>query len=257
MTIFEAIILGVLQGFTEFLPISSSGHLLLVQRLFGLEEGLLTFSVVVHIATFIPVLVVYYDRVKSLVRNPLQKMTLLLFLGTLPTVIAALVFSDFIDELFTGNFLAWGFILTAVIMIITDKLKDGPKNTDEITWKDAVAVGLMQAVAIIPGVSRSGATIFGGVVRGVERKSALHYSFLLSIPAIAGATVLELRHVFAGHTDLDMIFTLPVAAGFLAAMVSGYLAIKLMLRIVAACRLRYFAYYLIVVSVLILLFEVV
>lgn len=252
MTIFEAIVLGILQGFTEFLPVSSSGHLLLLQRMFGLEEGLLTFSIMVHIATLIPVLFVYYSRIKSLVKNPFQKMTLLLILGTLPTVIAALIFGSLIDELFTGNYLALGFIVTGIILVITDRYKDGLKNTDKITGKDAFFVGLTQAVAIMPGISRSGSTIFGAVVRGVDRKSAVNFSFLLSIPAIAGATVLEIRQILVGYTDLDFIFTAPVIIGFFAAMISGYLAIKLMLKIVAASKLSYFAYYLIIVAILIL-----
>ncbi|MCL2398278.1 MAG: undecaprenyl-diphosphate phosphatase [Defluviitaleaceae bacterium] len=253
MTILEAIILGLLQGVTEFLPVSSSGHLLLLQRIFGIEEGLLTFSVVVHIATIIPVLFIYFDRIKPLLRNPFQKLTLLLILGTLPTVVAVLLFGDIIDTLFTGNFLAIGFIITGIILIITDKYKDGSKNVDEITGKDALLIGLTQAVAIMPGISRSGSTIFGAVVQGIDRKSAVNFSFLLSIPAIAGATVLEIRQLLIGQADINFFFTMPVIVGFFAAMISGYFAIKLMLKIVAASKLRYFAYYLIIVAVLIII----
>lgn len=253
MTVLEAIILGVLQGFTEFLPVSSSGHLLLLQRVFGIEEGLLTFSIVVHIATLIPVLFIYYNRIRSLVTRPFQKMTLLLILGTLPTVVAVLLFDDLIDELFTGNFLAWGFILTGLLLIITDRYKKGAKSSDDISKIDAVFIGLTQALAIVPGVSRSGSTLFGAVVRDIDRKSALNFSFLLSIPAIAGGTVLEIRQILVGQTELGFIFTAPVIIGFLAAMISGYIAIKLMLKIVAASKLSYFAYYLISVALLILI----
>ena len=252
MTIIEAVILGILQGFTEFLPVSSSGHLLLLQRIFGIEEGLLTFSIVVHIATIIPVLYVYYGRIKPLVKNPFQKMTLLLILGTLPTVIAALLFSDLIDELFTGDYLAYGFIVTGIILLISDKYNDDVKNTDEITRKDAFFIGLTQAVAIMPGISRSGSTLFGALFRGIDRQSALTFSFLLSIPAIAGATVLEINQLLSGYTEIEFLFTAPVVIGFFTAMICGYLAIKLMLKIVAASKLSWFAYYLIAVAVLIL-----
>ena len=251
MTILEALILGILQGFTEFLPVSSSGHLVLLQRIFGIEEGLLTFTVVVHVATLIPVLFVYYNRIKSLVKNPFQRMTLLLILGTVPTVIAALIFSDFIDTLFSGTFLAFGFLVTGVILIATDRSKEGTKEMDEITRKDALVVGLVQAVAIMPGISRSGSTIAGAVACGVKREAAVNFSFLLSIPAIAGATTLEVMHLLSGQTELEFLFTAPVIVGFFAAMISGYFAILAMLKIVAASKLHYFAWYLIIVAVLI------
>lgn len=253
MTILEAIILGVLQGFTEFLPVSSSGHLLLLQRVFGIEEGLLTFSIVVHIATLIPVLFVYYNRIKSLVANPFQKLTLLLILGTLPTVVAALLFSDLIDRLFTGNYLAFGFIITGAALIITDRYKAGSKTVEQMTKKDALFIGLAQAIAIMPGVSRSGSTLVGAIFRDMDRKSAINFSFLLSIPAIAGAAVLEIMQILSGYTELEFLFTAPVIIGFFAAMISGYFAIKLMLKIVAASKLSYFAYYLIAVALLILI----
>ena len=251
MTIFEAIIIGIVQGITEFLPVSSSGHILLLQVLFGIEENLLSFSIMVHIATLIPVLFIYYSRIKSLVKNPFQKMTLLIILGTLPTVIAALLFSDFIDTLFTGTFLWIGFLITAVLLIISDHYKNGKKDMDQITKKDAFFIGLAQAMAIMPGVSRSGSTLFGGIVRGIDKKSALNFSFLLSIPAIVGGTTLEIMQVARGQTELGFFFTPPVLVGFFVAMISGYFAIKFMLKIVASSKLRYFAYYLIVVGVLI------
>ena len=251
MTILEAIILGILQGLTEFLPVSSSGHLVLLQRIFGLEEGVFTFIIVVHVATLIPVLFVYYNRIKSLVKNPLQKLTFLLFLGTVPTVIAALLLGDFIDTLFSGNFLAFGFAVTGIALILTDYSKGGSKNLETMTRWDGLIVGLSQALAIMPGISRSGATIAGAVSRDLDRESAVNFSFLLSIPAIAGATVLEVMHMFRGQTDVAFVLTAPVVIGFFAAMISGYFSIKIMLRIVAASKLRYFAYYLILLAVLI------
>ena len=180
-------------------------------------------------------------------------MTLLLILGTVPTVIAAIFFGDFIDALFTGNFLPFGFLITAIILIITDRQKQGFKNTDEITHKDALCVGLAQAFAVIPGVSRSGSTIAAGVARGVDRESAANFSFLLSIPATIGAATLEIRHIIVGQTEFSFILTWPVVIGFFVAMVACYISIKVMLKIVVAGKLRYFSYYLILLAILILI----
>jgi len=251
MTILEALILGLLQGITEFLPVSSSGHLVLLQRVFGIEEGVFTFTIVVHVATLIPVLVVYYNRIKSLVKKPLQKLTLLIILGTVPTVIAVLIFGDFIDTLFSGNFLALGFAITAIAMFLTDRRKEGSKDIEQITKKDALIIGVSQAVAIMPGISRSGSTIAGAVACDIKRDAAINFSFLLSIPAIVGATVLEIRHVVIGHTAFESLLTVPMLVGFLTAMISGYFAIKFMLKIVEKRKLKYFGYYLMVLAVLI------
>lgn len=251
MSILEALILGVLQGIAEFIPISSSGHLLLLQRIFGIEYNLFTFSVVVHVGTLIPVLVIYFNRVKSLIKNPFQKMTLLLILGTLPTVVVTLLFGDFIDRLFTGDFLAVGFLITAVFLFMIDRGWGGRKKLRHISYIDAIVVGLVQAVAITPGISRSGSTILGGISRGFDRKSAANFSFLLSIPAIVGATVLEIGNIITGDTETYFLLSAPVIVGFFASMIAGYLAIKVMLRLIVSSKMKYFAYYLIVVSILI------
>lgn len=252
MTILEAIFLALLQGITDFLPISTSGHLLLFQRIFQQEEGRLTYIIVLHVATLIPVIVIYFNRIKSLVKNPFQKLMLLLIIGTIPAVIVALLFGDFIDTLFTGNFLPYGFLATAVILMLTDRAKQGKKDADAITRTDALFVGLAQALAIIPGISRSGATIGAAVARDVEREEAANFSFLLSIPAAMGATVLEIRQIIIGETSLDFVFSLPVVIGFFVAMAACYISIKIMLKLVVASKLKYFSYYLILVAGLIL-----
>ena len=252
MSIFEAVFLAVLQGITDFLPISTSGHLLLFQRIFGQEEGRFTYIIVLHVATLIPVIVVYFNRIKSLVKNPFQKLMLLLVLGTIPAVIAALLLGDVIDTLFTGNFLPYAFLATAVILIVTDKAKQGTKKGGEITKRDAICIGIAQAIAIIPGVSRSGSTIGAAVACDIDREEAANFSFMLSIPAAAGATVLEIRQIIIGATNLEFVFSLPVILGFFAAMLACYISIKIMLKMVVESKLRYFSYYLIVVASLIL-----
>ncbi|MCL1996618.1 MAG: undecaprenyl-diphosphate phosphatase [Defluviitaleaceae bacterium] len=252
MSVFEALVLGVLQGIAEFIPISSSGHLLLLQQIFGIEENLFTFTIVVHVGTLIPVLVIYFNRVKSLIRNPFQKMTLLLILGILPTVVVTLLFRDFIDRLFTGEFLAIGFLVTAVLLFVIDRSQSGRKKVRDISYFDAVFVGIIQAVAIAPGVSRSGSTIFGGVVRGFDKKSAANFSFLLSIPAIIGATMLEIFSIATGETATEFLLSTPVIVGFFSSMIAGYLAIKAMLKLIVVSKLKYFAYYLIVLGLFML-----
>ena len=252
MSIIQAIILGIVQGFAEFLPISSSGHLLLLQNIFGIEYNLLTFSVILHMGTLIPVLIVYFDEIIILIKNPFQKTTFLLVLGTLPTVIVVLLFGDIIDELFeSANFLALGFVVTGILLLITDYSENGKKKNADITYKDALFVGFVQAVAVTPGISRSGSTIAGAISRGIDRKSAAKFTFLLSIPAVLGAIVLEIRHIIVGTTDVLTFEVVPMTAGFFASMISGYLAIKIMLKIIVISKLRYFSYYMFVSGILI------
>jgi len=253
MTTFEALIIGILQGITEFLPVSSSGHVLLFQRIFGHEEHKLTFNIVVHIGTLVPILIIYRERVISLIKNPFQKMSYLIILGTLPLVFAVLFFSDFIDLLFSGTFLAIGFTATGVLLLVSDNIKDTHKKSEDITYKDSICVGLIQMLAIAPGVSRSGSTIVGGLFCGLDRKTAANYSFLLAIPAIVGGLVLEIRDIITGASQIENIFTMPMFAGFFASMIAGFFAIKLMLKLVVKSKLSYFAYYMFLVAFLVLL----
>ncbi|MCL1924476.1 MAG: undecaprenyl-diphosphate phosphatase [Defluviitaleaceae bacterium] len=252
MTIIEALILGIIQGIAEFLPISSSGHLLLVQRIFGIEDNLLTFTIIVHIGTLIPVLIIYFNRVSGLIKKPFQLLTLLLIIGTLPLVLLALFAGDFVDMIFTGDFIAFGFLITAIVLLITDKIFEGTKDIKDLTKKDALLVGLFQAVAIIPGISRSGSTILGGVLTGANKKTAANFSFLLSIPAIMGGMTLEIiRLIREDIPDIGFFFTAPVLIGFFTSMIAGFFAIKIMLALVVKNKMKYFAYYLLVLSLFI------
>ena len=253
MTVFQAIILGIVQGIGEFLPISSSGHLLLLQRFFGIEDNLLTFSIVVHVGTLIPVLIIYFNRIKGLIFKPFQKLTYLLIIGTLPAIVVALLFGDVLERIFSGNYLAVGFLITALILFIVDTRPGGEKDITETTYLDAIIIGVIQAFAITPGISRSGSTIFGGVTRKLDRKSAAEFSFLLSIPAIAGGAVLEILHLIRGEgAEAGFLLSAPVIVGFFVAMVVGYMAIKIMLKLVVNNKLKYFSVYLVILSIIIL-----
>jgi len=244
MNIFQAVILGLVQGFTEFLPVSSSGHLIMFQVLFDFEEPGMTYEVLLHVATLISVFIVFWDEIWKLIRNPFQKMALLLIAATLPAVVFALLFGDFINDLFNSTtYLAYAFFITGMLLIYADTRKAGRRKDKDMGIFDALIIGTMQGIAIAPGISRSGATITGALSRGLTRESAARFSFLMSIPAILGGAVLEVRGIVTGKIPPGSLDLAPMACGFVVAALSGYLAIKLMLELIKACRLRYFSYY--------------
>ena len=255
MGIFEAIFLGIIQGITEFLPVSSSGHLTLFQKIFNIHQATMTFDVLLHVATLIAVFVVYWEDIWALMRKPFQKTTYLLVAATLPTVVMALLFSDTFESVFgNGDFIGFNFIFTAIVLTYADT-RHGRKGTiDRMSYKDAVIVGTMQGIAICPAISRSGMTISASLARGLNRDSAARFSFLLSIPAILGAMVLTLKDIFTGEVVIaEAIGTVPMVAGFIAAAISGYLSIKFMIKIVKKGKLRYFGLYTFILGVYLIL----
>jgi undecaprenyl-diphosphatase len=196
MSIMQAFWLGLVQGLTEFLPISSSGHLDLVQKLFGFSaDNFLTLAVLLHTGTLIAVVAVYWKRLWTMIldlfKNPLKSEIWLLVVATVPAVLAALLF-DFDDAAFSGQFLGFAFLITTLILWLADLISGVSFQTKEVKWHNAVVMGIMQAVAILPGVSRSGSTISGGIATGLSRKRSADFAFLMSVPAILGAIVLEL-----------------------------------------------------------------
>ncbi|MCL2353077.1 MAG: undecaprenyl-diphosphate phosphatase [Defluviitaleaceae bacterium] len=252
MTLFEAVILGIIQGLTEFIPVSSSGHLALGQILFGLEQDGLLFEMVVHIGTLIPVVIIFWKDIWAIIRRPFQKMTLLLIIGTIPVVIVGLLLEDIVGNAFTSlMWLAVGFVITGVTLMFADRIRNNKKKSEDITILDAAIVGIAQAIAIFPGISRSGSTVMAALGRGIEREAAAKFSFLLSIPVVLGATVLQVVHLIRddGHIYATNVDFWPLALAFVAAMLSGYLAIKLMLMAIKKAKLRYFAYYVLILAV--------
>ncbi|MCL2573136.1 MAG: undecaprenyl-diphosphate phosphatase [Defluviitaleaceae bacterium] len=252
MTLLEAIILGIIQGLAEFLPISSSGHLALGQYLFGIDEGNLVFIIVVHIGTLIPVVIVYRKAIWELIKKPFQKMTYLLIIATVPAAVVAIFFEDAIEAALTSiSFLAAGFVATGLVLIGTDRLRKTSKKSDEITYLDAALIGIAQAVAVFPGISRSGSTIAASLARGINREDAAKFAFLMSIPAILGALLIQIIHVFRGNIVLADLDFLTLGAGFVASALSGYLAINFMLAAIKKAKLRYFAYYVLALAAVI------
>ena len=255
MNFIQAFILGAVQGLTEFLPVSSSGHLVLFQRIFGLKENVLTFDIAVHIATMLAVIVVFWKDILGILKRPFAKMTWLLVIGTLPAVIVGLMLKKAIERLFEGGqTLGLEFIATGMVLWFVESVRKGNKNIDRTSPLDALWIGIAQAVAILPAVSRSGLTIAGALFRGLNREFAAKFSFLLSIPAILGATILDVPdalHTIRASGTVG-VPTACLILGVLTALVFGFIAIKWMLQILTRGSLRGFAVYVILLGLLIL-----
>ncbi|MCL2620323.1 MAG: undecaprenyl-diphosphate phosphatase [Defluviitaleaceae bacterium] len=256
MSLLEAIILGLIQGLSEFLPVSSSGHLLVFHELFGITaEDNLTFIIVLNMGSLVPLLYTFRKDIWGLIKKPFQKTTLLLVIATIPLVVTTLLFEGFIESaFFTVQFLPFGFILTGVALLLSDKLKKNTKNMDKLGVVDVVVIGCAQALAVIPGISRSGSTITTTMARGINRESAAKFSFLMSIPAAIGAMVFRASRIIADPALLEGLNFPNLIAGFITAAVSGYVAINFMLSIVKKAKLKYFLYYIIALVVVIFVF---
>jgi len=245
MNIFQAIILGIVQGITEFIPISSSGHLIVLHSIFGIEEGAFTFDIVVHLGSLVAIVIYFWSDILGIIKNPFSKLTGLLIVGTIPAVIAGFLLRGVIDSYFrTGVWLAAAFTVTGFILIFADKLTKGNKEERDISWFDALFIGISQALAVPPGISRSGTTIAGGLMRGLNRETAARFSFLLAMIAIAGAGALETVEFVRDGTGAQAIGIPALLVGFIVSAVVGYLCIRLLLKLIRACKLKYFSFYL-------------
>lgn len=247
MNTFEAFLLGAVQGLTEFLPISSSGHLLLLEKLMGISTDsgdLLLLNILLHFGTLVAVFMVYWKRIWNMVKHPFRSELKWLVLATIPAVIAALLV-DFSDA-FEGKFIIWSFYLTSVVLIAGSAINNHRRRNHAlhktVRWYDALAMGVMQAVAILPGLSRSGSTISGGVASGLSRKRAADFAFLMSIPAILGSAVLELKDVIFGEASVSLQL-LPTVVGVLSAAIFGLIAIKGFLALIRKVSMNVFAVY--------------
>jgi undecaprenyl-diphosphatase len=263
MDIIKAIILGIVQGLTEFLPVSSSGHLVLMQKIFGITVPTLFFDTMLHTGTLLAVFVVLWCDIWKILKRIIQPLTGFLILATIPAVIVALFFGDAIEHAFeSGKFLGVCFLATTTLLVIAELLSRraglsrGLKKDSEMNWLDALVIGVMQAVAIAPGISRSGATISGALSRRLNRDFAARFSFLLSIPAILGAVALQavklLRGGAAAEAAGESIGAAAIIAGTVSAAIVGFFAVKLMLKIIREKSLYGFAVYTAVLGILVL-----
>lgn len=250
----QGFILGLIQGLTEFLPLSSSGHLVLFQKLFGLTKGTFTFNIAVHLATLIGVIIVLKKEVMEVLRKPFGKLSMLVVAGTIPTVIIAAVFyGTFKKSIETGTTLGIEFIFTGLALWFAESIRSKNKGLTQTTYGDAAVMGVAQAIAILPAVSRSGLTLAGALMRGLNREFALKLSFLMSIPAILMGAASDGYDLFKkGSTAAENIEVLPLIIGFIAAGISGYFAVKFMIRIFSKTSLKMFSYYVFALGLLIL-----
>lgn len=249
MSIWEAIVLGLVQGLTEFLPVSSSGHLVIVGALLGVQQESLAFGVIVHFATLIAVLIAlkddWYPIVLGLLGRGDQKIAkrrlVAVAAGSLPVALAGLLLENVVERLFGSPAFAAAMLLVtgAVLWLAAARAGAGGRSLDEVGVKEALLIGCGQAFALVPGISRSGSTMAAGVFAGLEQEAAARFSFLLAIPAILGAALLELPEI----VETGTASAAALAAGAAAAGVSGYAAIALFLRLVKRGTLRGFAVY--------------
>jgi len=248
MTLIEATILGIVQGFTEFLPISSSGHLVLGQAILGIEQPGNEFEILVHLGTLASVLVVFIDDIKSLLLSLTSKKTqtfiLFILIGTLPAVAVGFGFKDLLESLFE-NVTAVGGALVFTGLVLYGSSFANRKDNDH-TWMTAILIGCAQAVAIIPGISRSGMTISAALFLGLSPKEAARFSFLLAIPAISGAGLLTALDVSGGF-QMSMTVAL---VGVISSFAVGVVALKWLLGWLEQGKFHYFGIYCLVVGLI-------
>ena len=264
MTISSAILLGIVQGVAEFLPISSSGHLAILQNLFVLSAGEehMFFDVLLHLGTLISICVCYWGDIVAMVREvfivllggrradgtPVQgnlgaaRLFLMIVVGTLPLFLV-LPINDSVEQLYyITPFIGVALLLTGCMLFVSDKMTPGKRTEKNMRFRDALTIGLCQCVATIPGLSRSGTTITAGIATGLDRNFAMKYSFLMSLPAVLGANLLSFIKAI-GEESIDASLIPAYLLGMLAAMLSGIAAISLMKLIAKKSKFGWFAYY--------------
>jgi len=251
MELWQAAILGVVQGLTEFLPISSSGHLVLGQRLLGFTEPALMFDIAVHVGSLVAVVAVFWRDLWRILRGLFiwgedadarqgRRLLMLVIAGSIPTALLGLFLKDIFESMFTSLLtVGLALLVTGWLLMATAMVRRGKRGLSKMGVGRALIVGLAQGMAITPGISRSGATISIALLLGIDRRLAAHYSFVLSIPAILGALLLQLHDMGAPTASQ----TAPMIVGLVAAALSGYVALRILLRVVQAGHLHWFAPY--------------
>ncbi len=274
MTLVQAIILGIVQGLTEFIPVSSSGHLVLVPHFLGWQftkEQAFIFDVLVQWGTLLSVFIYFWQDLTTIARafvqgivqgifqrkplvDPDAKMGWYLIVATVPAVVFGLLGKDLIEHAFASAKMTGYFLfLTAILLVIAELAGQRSRSMEEITWLDSLLIGFSQVLALLPGVSRSGATIAGGMTRHLDRSAAARFSFLMSVPVMLGAGVLAFKDLAELPTLND--FLLPLLVGFLAALISGYIAIRWLIVYLSKHSLYLFAVYCTVLGLLVLFLD--
>ena len=258
MSILQALILGIIQGLTEFLPVSSSGHLELGKAIFGLElsgADSLTFDVIVHAGTALSTIIVFRKDIANIFKGMLKpewneewRFVVNVLISLVPAGFIGILFQDQIEILFQGQVLLVGgmLVITGLLLFLADRAKKTDRTVKPL---DAIIIGIAQAVAILPGISRSGATISTSVLLGVDREKAARFSFLMVLPLIIGKSLLDVKSIYEGDLATEAVSTGALLVGFLAALVAGILACNWMIRLVKRASLKWFAFYCFVVGI--------
>lgn len=266
----SAIILGAVQGISEFLPISSSAHLVLVPHLLGVETSLV-FDTILHLGTLVAIFSVFWKDIVNILKGfilsildlteskevflkgirevPAKRFAWLLIVATIPTGIMGILFKDAIETIFRGTlFIGVFLIITGILLYMSERHKSGSITERDMTFKQAIALGVCQGLAVLPGISRSGATISAGLFAGLNREYAARYSFILSIPAVLGAGLIQIKDI----VTID-VSAFVLVAGFLSSVIFGCLSIKLLLKMIEGWSLDIFAFYCWIIGIITIL----
>lgn len=262
MSIWESIILGLVQGLAEFLPISSSGHLAIMQGFFGIQESsVLMYTILLHFGTLLAVFFVYRHTIWALIKelgalikdvftgkglraksNDTRKLGIMIILASIPAAFCGILFDTWVERAFS-SMVTVGICLmvTGTILFFAERLGKGTRDLPKANFRNAFAIGIFQAVALLPGISRSGSCLTGGLLLGFTRELAVKFAFLISIPTVLGAVLLEIPSALKAGISSDML--VPCIVGILVSALSGYAAIKVMIRIVSGKKLFIFSVY--------------
>ncbi len=257
MEIWQALILGFAQGLTEFLPVSSSGHLVFLQSVMNVDLGDLEmfFDIILHLGTLVAVCAIFWKDILNLFKKPFKTL-IYLIVATIPAAIAGLLLEDWIDKVFYGGaFLAAGFLITAIVLFATEIYAKKSAKALPLCWRVTVPMGLAQVVALLPGISRSGSTIAAGTFAGGDREQISHFSFLMSIPVILGSFAVSLLKGLV-NGEIQSSFQIGganfgwcIAVGFIASVIAGLLAIKVMLKAIKNANYKWFSLYLVLLAI--------
>lgn len=259
------IFLGIVQGLTEPLPISSSGHVFVLKKLLGITTTDLNFEIIVNFGSLLAILVIYKDDLIKLIKNFFKyfkvkneetkkdfKYCMLIVLGSIPVGIMGLLFKDSIEsKLNNMSIIGIAFLVTSLFLLLVSNIK-GKRNESDMNVMDSLIVGTSQVIALIPGISRSGSTLIGGLFRKLDRETALRYSFMLYIPVSVGTTILGLKDLLEMNNIHDLV--LPYGLGFIASMVVSYFTLRWFIKVVKKGNLKYFSLYTLLLGLLILIF---
>lgn len=245
----KAIVLGLVQGFTEFLPVSSSGHLILLEQA-GLTEPSVFLNVMLHLGTLLSVFFVFYKQIFYMLRHPIKSDLRYILIASIPTGIIAILFKTFLEEYLTGKFLPLFFMVSAVVLILSSYFSINKNRT--LTLKNALLTGVMQGIAVLPGISRSGVTVSTLTMLGVDKKKAMDFSFMLSIPIILASVVLELTTL--DKPSVGVIEPIPLMVGMAFSFLGGVISLTLLYKAIKKSSFLWFGIYLAVLSLVTLFF---